>query len=62
MKQCDICGDLKSENEFCVCDECSLGFCDECEHIDDPGEDATEREYVEIGKAMGSQMCRVSKD
>ncbi len=54
MKRCDVCGDSKSESELCVCDECPLGFCDECEHIDDSGEDETEREYVEIGKAVGS--------
>lgn len=54
MKRCDERGDSKSESEFTACEECSMGFCDECEHIDNSGEDDTEREYVEIGKAVGS--------
>jgi hypothetical protein len=56
MKQSDVCGELKGEDELTVCDECSMGFCDECEHIDDSGEDATEREHVETRKAIGSDM------
>ncbi len=56
MKPCDNSGDSKSENEFTACDECSMGFCDECEHIDDYGDDATEREHVEIKKVIGSDM------
>jgi hypothetical protein len=62
MKQSDVCGELKGEDELNVCDECSMGFCDECEHMDDYGEDATERENVEIAKAIGSDTCRETKD
>ena len=58
MKRCNNSGDSKSENEneFSVCDECYMGFCDECEHIEDSGEDVTEREHVEIRKAIGSDI------
>ena len=49
MKRCDICGELKGENEFTMCDECSVGFGDQAEAADISHQDVIERPCAEAG-------------
>ena len=49
MKRCDICGELKGENEFTMCDECSVGFGDQAEAADISHQNVIERPCAEAG-------------